>query len=82
MNNDYLNSKSWPFVEAKNLLKKRKKQIEDKGYALFQTGYGPSGLPHIGTFGEVCRTTMVIQAFQRFLRYLQSYLHFQTIWMD
>ena len=45
MNNDYLNSKSWPFVEAKNLLKKRKKQIEDKGYALFQTGYGPSGLP-------------------------------------
>ena len=65
MNNDYLNSKSWPFVEAKNLLKKRKKQIEDKGYALFQTGYGPSGLPHIGTFGEVCRTTMVIQAFQK-----------------
>ena len=65
MIDDYLNSKSWPFVEAKNLLKRRKKQIEAKGYAVFQTGYGPSGLPHIGTFGEVCRTTMVIQAFKK-----------------
>ena len=47
------------------ILKKRKKLFDKKGYALFQTGYGPSGLPHIGTFGEVCRTTMVIQAFQK-----------------
>ena len=63
--NEYLESKAWPFVEARDLLKKRKKLLEKKGYALFQTGYGPSGLPHIGTFGEVCRTTMVIQAFQK-----------------
>ena len=63
--NEYLDSKAWPFVEAKELLKRRKKLLEKKGYALFQTGYGPSGLPHIGTFGEVCRTTMVIQAFKK-----------------
>ena len=65
MDNEYLESKAWPFVEAKALLSKRKKLLEKKGYALFQTGYGPSGLPHIGTFGEVCRTTMVIQAFKK-----------------
>ena len=62
---EYLDSKAWPFVEARAVLKKRQKLLEKKGYALFQTGYGPSGLPHIGTFGEVCRTTMVIQAFQK-----------------
>ncbi len=39
----------------------------DKGFVLFQTGYGPSGLPHIGTFGEVVRTTMVRQAIRRAL---------------
>lgn len=65
IDNEYLESKAWPFVEARELLKKRKKLFDKKGYALFQTGYGPSGLPHIGTFGEVCRTTMVIQAFQK-----------------
>ena len=65
IDNEYLDSKAWPFVEAKELLKKRQKLFEKKGYALFQTGYGPSGLPHIGTFGEVCRTTMVIQAFKK-----------------
>ena len=65
IDNEYLESKAWPFVEAKALLSKRKKLLEKKGYALFQTGYGPSGLPHIGTFGEVCRTTMVIQAFKK-----------------
>ncbi len=65
IDNEYLESKAWPFVEAKALLSKRKKLLEKKGYVLFQTGYGPSGLPHIGTFGEVCRTTMVIQAFKK-----------------
>ena len=65
IDNEYLDSKAWPFVEARELLKKRQKLLEKKGYALFQTGYGPSGLPHIGTFGEVCRTTMVIQAFKK-----------------
>jgi len=58
-------SESWPFAESREILKKRLKIIEKKGYVLFQTGYGPSGLPHIGTFGEVCRTTMVMNAFQR-----------------
>jgi len=65
IDNEYLDSKAWLFVEARELLKKRQKLLEKKGYALFQTGYGPSGLPHIGTFGEVCRTTMVIQAFKK-----------------
>ena len=57
------NLKSWPFIEAKNLLKKINNKIPVKGYILFETGYGPSGLPHIGTFGEVCRTLMVKRAF-------------------
>ena len=65
MNSEYLNSNAWPFVEAKAILKKREKALVKKGHVLFQTGYGPSGLPHIGTFGEVCRTTMVIQAFKK-----------------
>ncbi len=57
-------SNAWPFVEAKKILKRINKQIPKKGYVLFETGYGPSGLPHIGTFGEVARTTMVMHAFQ------------------
>ena len=39
--------------------------IPEKGYVLFETGYGPSGLPHIGTFAEVVRTTMIRNAFER-----------------
>lgn len=58
-----LKSKAWPFEEARKLLKRYKNGAPDKGYVLFQTGYGPSGLPHIGTFGEVARTTMVRRAF-------------------
>ncbi len=54
---------AWPFAEARALLKHLKEKTPEKGYALFQTGYGPSGLPHIGTFGEVARTTMVRHAF-------------------
>ena len=56
-------SKAWPFEEARKL----NKRFERNGYpdeVLFETGYGPSGLPHIGTFGEVARTTMVINAFR------------------
>jgi lysyl-tRNA synthetase, class I len=53
---------SWPFVEIRKLLKERKDLIKTKGRIVFQTGYGPSGLPHIGTFGEVARTTMMINA--------------------
>lgn len=56
-------AKAWPFVEAKNLLKKLNGHPPKKGYVLFETGYGPSGLPHIGTFGEVARTSMVRHAF-------------------
>ncbi|SDD76711.1 lysine--tRNA ligase [Rhodospira trueperi] len=58
-------STAWPFQEARTLLDDRLKgRTPDKGYVLFETGYGPSGLPHIGTFGEVVRTTMVRRAFQ------------------
>ncbi len=54
---------AWPFQEARALLDERLKgKTPDKGYVLFETGYGPSGLPHIGTFGEVARTTMVRRA--------------------
>ena len=53
---------SWPFVEAKKILKERKNSIDKKGKIVLQTGYGPSGLPHIGTFGEVARTSMVVNA--------------------
>lgn len=55
---------AWPFQEARALLDGRLQgKKPDKGYVLFETGYGPSGLPHIGTFGEVVRTTMVRRAF-------------------
>jgi lysyl-tRNA synthetase, class I len=61
-----LNSNAWPFQEAGQLLDARLKgTVPAKGYALFQTGYGPSGLPHIGTFAEVARTTMIRRAFAR-----------------
>ena len=53
---------AWPFVEAKKILRERKKDIDQKGKIILQTGYGPSGLPHIGTFGEVARTSMVVNA--------------------
>ena len=53
---------AWPFVEAKKVLRERKKNIDAKGKIILQTGYGPSGLPHIGTFGEVARTSMVVNA--------------------
>ena len=53
---------AWPFVEAKKILRERKKFIDKKGKITLQTGYGPSGLPHIGTFGEVARTSMILNA--------------------
>tara|TARA_B100000963_G_scaffold313457_1_gene291413 strand:+ start:10516 stop:12078 length:1563 start_codon:yes stop_codon:yes gene_type:complete len=55
---------AWPFVEAKKMLRERKTFIEKKGKIVLQTGYGPSGLPHIGTFGEVARTSMIVNALQ------------------
>ena len=57
-------SKAWPFEEARRILKRFQNKPPEKGYVLFETGYGPSGLPHIGTFGEVARTTMIMRAFQ------------------
>ena len=53
---------AWPFVEAKKILREKKISIEKKGKITLQTGYGPSGLPHIGTFGEVARTAMIVNA--------------------
>src|SRR5579875_3565303 len=60
-----LAARAWPFEEARKLVARSKGVVPAKGYLLFETGYGPSGLPHIGTFGEVARTTMVRQAFRR-----------------
>ena len=63
LDNDLIQStSSWPFVEIRKLLKDRKELINRKKKIIFQTGYGPSGLPHIGTFGEVARTSMMINA--------------------
>jgi lysyl-tRNA synthetase class 1 len=59
-----MTSKAWPFEEARAILKRFDKKAPEKGYVLFETGYGPSGLPHIGTFGEVARTTMIRRAFE------------------
>ena len=55
-------SGAWPFEEARKIVARLKKQPKDE--VIFETGYGPSGLPHIGTFGEVARTTMVRHAFR------------------
>ncbi|HEX8419773.1 MAG TPA: lysine--tRNA ligase [Sphingomonas sp.] len=58
-----LDSKAWPFEEARKLLKRYPDGKPGAAPILFETGYGPSGLPHIGTFNEVLRTTMVRNAF-------------------
>ena len=55
-------SSAWPFEEARKIVARLKRQPKDA--VIFETGYGPSGLPHIGTFGEVARTTMVRHAFR------------------
>ena len=70
-NNLIQSTSSWPFVEIRKLLKDRKDIINKKNKITFQTGYGPSGLPHIGTFGEVARTSMMINA----LNYIQKINH-------
>lgn len=57
-------SKVWPFELAKSILTHINNKTPEKGYVLFCTGYGPSGLPHIGTYGEVIRTMMVKKAFE------------------
>src|SRR5436309_4236876 len=59
-------SNAWPFEEAKKIVARLKRARKDgtEREVIFETGYGPSGLPHIGTFGEVARTTMVQHAFR------------------
>jgi lysyl-tRNA synthetase class 1 len=59
-------SHAWPFEEARKIVArlKRKPKPNPKNEVIFETGYGPSGLPHIGTFGEVARTSMVRHAFR------------------
>ncbi len=64
LRNAAMTSKAWPFEEARALAQRYDKAPPPKGYVLFETGYGPSGLPHIGTFGEVSRTTMIRRAFE------------------
>lgn len=59
-------ARAWPFEEARKLVARIEKS--GKSEVLFETGYGPSGLPHIGTFGEVARTTMVRTAFRLLTR--------------
>ena len=70
-NNTIQSTSSWPFVEIRKLIKDRKDIIKKKNKITFQTGYGPSGLPHIGTFGEVARTSMMINA----LNHIQKIEH-------
>jgi len=57
---------AWPFEEARKIVARLQRTAKDaaKDAVIFETGYGPSGLPHIGTFGEVARTTMVRHAFR------------------
>ena len=55
-------SKAWPFEEARKLIARLERS--DRKEVVFETGYGPSGLPHLGTFGEVARTNMVRHAFR------------------
>ncbi len=62
--NNFNNYKSWPFNEARKIVKRIEK-LPHKKKIIFETGYGPSGLPHIGTFGEVLRTNMVRFCFEK-----------------
>lgn len=64
MQNLFSNLKSWPFEQARKILTRIGNKLPSKGYVLFETGYGPSGLPHMGTFGEVVRTKFVQHAFE------------------
>ncbi len=57
-------ARAWPFEEARKVVARLERRGDSVKEALFETGYGPSGLPHIGTFGEVARTTWVRRAFE------------------
>ena len=64
-------AKSWPFIEANRVLSRIEKSSKEE--INLQTGYGPSGLPHIGTFGEVARTTMILNAIEKISGCILSY---------
>ena len=72
--------KSWPFTEAKRIIEfyggYEKFKKPNKEYIIFETGYGPSGLPHIGTFGEVVRTSMVKKAFEELTNFSTKMITF------
>jgi lysyl-tRNA synthetase class 1 len=74
-------SNAWPFEEARKIVMRLKKQPKEE--VIFETGYGPSGLPHIGTFGEVARTTMVRHAFRVLTddKIKTRLIAFPTTWM-
>lgn len=61
------NARAWPFEEARKIVSRIGGSKPEKGHVVLETGYGPSGLPHIGTFGEVFRTTMVRRAFEQLM---------------
>lgn len=73
MNDTYINAKSWPFEEARKLVSRVNKL--NKHEIVLETGYGPSGLPHIGTFGEVLRTTLVMNAFRKMMPNIKAKLY-------
>ena len=80
----YINDlKAWPFIEAKRIINKfggYDNFQNPKNYILFETGYGPSGLPHIGTFGEVVRTSMVRNALESMIECKTKLIAFFCIW--
>ena len=69
----YNSLRSWPFTEAKRIIEyyggNEKLNKLNKEHIIFETGYGPSGLPHIGTFGEIVRTSMVKNAFEELVKF-------------
>ena len=77
---NYNSLNSWPFIEAKRIIELhggyKKFNIKNNKPVIFETGYGPSGLPHIGTFGEVVRTSMVKNAFKIITNYPASIITF------
>ncbi len=77
-----LQNNSWPVQEAKKVLEKIEGKIPKKGYVLFEGGYGPSGFPHIGTFGEMVRTSFVRFAFTQIAPHIPTKLFVVSDDMD
>ena len=75
-----LTSKAWPYEEARKLIKRYPDGKPNGEAVLFETGYGPSGLPHIGTFNEVLRTTMVRHAYEELTGQPTRLIAFSSTW--